>query len=281
MTTTTAHTTKPAFLGWNSQDLVMRYYHNSDMQLQWAISAFSKFGKLSGDEQILDYGSGDGKISALISNFVPRGSLTAVDLSHHMSEFASNFYDQGSYPNLSFHVLNDPNFDTWDGPHDFDLATSFCMLHLAQQPQKILKNICRRLKPNGHFVATWPIGLTEEATRDLIGVAKDHGISIPLPENERLLMQKAESIPKMLNSAGFDVESCNVVMTHNPFLNKQELVDWYIGTLSANWDVPVEKRAAFFHDLADKHISLEQHKWTSGLVYQDFPRIDIIAKPKK
>ena len=162
-----------SFLGWNSLDLVMRYYHNSDLQMQCGLSTLSKYGPLLGNEKILDFGSGDGKISAIISKLVPKGTVTAVDLSPHMSEFASAFYDCERYPNLSFHVLQDPNFDLWKENEIFNLALSFNVLHLVRNPKTVLQNISKRLTPKGHFVGTWPVSQSEEGLQYVIDVAKN------------------------------------------------------------------------------------------------------------
>ena len=94
-------------------------------------------------------------------------------------------------------------------------------------------------------------------------------------------MQQVEKIPDIFRKANMEIKTIDVVMTKNPFLNKQELVEWFIGTLSANWDVPPEKRQVFFEDLADKHITAHEHMWESGLVYFEFPKVDIIAYKKR
>lgn len=247
------------------------------MQLQWALSALSQYGPISGTENILDFGAGDGKISALISNLVPNGSITAVDLSPNMSEFASAFYDQENYPNLSFKTLQDSNFKKWVGKQSFDLALSFSVLHLTQNPGVILDNIARRLTTKGQFVATWPVGQTEESLELVNKVAQAHKFSIPLPSKEQLQMQQIDKIPEIFAKTQLELKTCELVMTKNPFLNKQELIEWFIGTMSANWNIPSAKRQDFFEDLADRHIAANQNRWTSGLVYLEIPRVNIVA----
>src|SRR5437016_4520222 len=79
--------------GWNSRELVTLYYHNSELQTQWAWRALCKY-HFQGNERVLDFGSGDGKLSALISCMVPQGSVTGIDLSKEMTVYASQMFPQ-------------------------------------------------------------------------------------------------------------------------------------------------------------------------------------------
>ena len=57
------------------------------MQQTWARELIARLN-LRGDEHILDVGCGDGKVTAEIARAVPRGSVTGVDASPEMIEFA-------------------------------------------------------------------------------------------------------------------------------------------------------------------------------------------------
>ena len=61
--------TKP--FEWNAAD----YAKSSSMQQQWARELIQKLN-LSGNEHVLDVGSGDGKVTAEIASAVSRGSGT-------------------------------------------------------------------------------------------------------------------------------------------------------------------------------------------------------------
>lgn len=64
---------------WNSE-LVGPYVHNSELQRRWAFAFLAPhISELSGHEFILDIGCGDGKITADISNFVPKGKIVGID----------------------------------------------------------------------------------------------------------------------------------------------------------------------------------------------------------
>jgi trans-aconitate 2-methyltransferase len=59
--------------------------------------------KLIGNEDIIDIGCGDGKITADVSKFIPAGSIVGVDLSRSMIDWAQRQYHRQEYPNLTFH----------------------------------------------------------------------------------------------------------------------------------------------------------------------------------
>lgn len=76
----------------------MQYLHHSELQKQWACRLLGQY-HFTGKERVLDFGSGDGKISAQISYYVPKGSVTGVDLSESMVELASLGFPSAYYPN--------------------------------------------------------------------------------------------------------------------------------------------------------------------------------------
>jgi trans-aconitate 2-methyltransferase len=101
---------------------------------------------LRGDEQVLDLGCGDGKISARIATQLPRGSVLGVDASVDMVAYAQKQLDTDRWPNLRFEVADARNlgFDA-----RFDLLVSFNALHWVPQQADALCGIRRALKPRG------------------------------------------------------------------------------------------------------------------------------------
>ena len=58
---------------WNAQD----YVQNSQAQQQWAKELIAQL-QLSGHENVLDLGCGDGKVTAEIAKIVDRGAVVAA-----------------------------------------------------------------------------------------------------------------------------------------------------------------------------------------------------------
>src|ERR1700722_4886500 len=87
--------------GWNSPELVKLYFHNSETQRQWAWEILSKIS-WTGNEKVLDFASGDGKITAEISRIIRKGFVLGVDVSESMVHFAQINFPSYAFPNLQF-----------------------------------------------------------------------------------------------------------------------------------------------------------------------------------
>src|SRR5260221_5127822 len=86
---------------WNAAD----YAANSAVQQTWARELITKLN-LRGDEHVLDVGGGDGKVTAEIARAVPRGSVTGVDASPQMIEFAKKTFPAAKFSNLRFRAMD-------------------------------------------------------------------------------------------------------------------------------------------------------------------------------
>jgi trans-aconitate methyltransferase len=86
---------------WNAAD----YAANSAVQQTWARELIAQL-HLRGDEHVLDVGCGDGKVTAEIARAVPRGSVTGVDASLQMIDFARKTFPSGTIPNLEFQICD-------------------------------------------------------------------------------------------------------------------------------------------------------------------------------
>jgi trans-aconitate 2-methyltransferase len=101
---------------------------------------------LKGNEQVLDIGCGDGKITALVSSRVPLGTVIGVDPSHDMIGFASTRFGLDSHPNLRFEVADARSLPFRE---QFDLVISFNALHWVPDYDPVLRSMRLALKPGG------------------------------------------------------------------------------------------------------------------------------------
>ena len=131
---------------WNAAD----YAANSTVQQSWARELIAKLN-LHGDEHILDIGSGDGKVSAELAHAVPRGSVTGMDASPQMIEFAKNIFPTRKFPNLRFRVM-DARKIKFD--RQFDLIFSNAALHWVDDHETILRSAAPVLKPGGRLIVS-------------------------------------------------------------------------------------------------------------------------------
>ncbi len=129
---------------WNAAD----YAENSTAQLDWARELIRKLD-LQGHEDVLDIGSGDGKVTAEIAALVPRGTVTGIDSSRSMVEFASNHHSANELSNLRF-----VHCDATSLPfnEEFDAVFSNAALHWVKDHRSVLDGISRASRPGGRAV---------------------------------------------------------------------------------------------------------------------------------
>jgi trans-aconitate methyltransferase len=135
---------KPA--KWNAAD----YAANSVVQQTWARELIAKLN-LHGDEQILDVGCGDGKVTAEIVHAVPRGSVVGVDASPQMIAFAKKTFPAKQFPNLKFQVMDARKIKF---AQSFDVIFSNAALHWVDDHEKILRGAASVLKSGGRFIVS-------------------------------------------------------------------------------------------------------------------------------
>jgi|GEM_PF-1695275 len=265
--------------GWNSKELIVLYFHNSELQTQWAWEALSHYS-FQDNEHVLDFGAGDGKLSALISFMVPKGSVCGIDISEEMMHFALKMFPSSIYKNLNFFPTHNLDLKEISFPSKFDLITSFCVFHLVPQPKKVLEEMKLHMHPNSKLVATFPIGGNPDFFKAASEEMAKRGWNFPAPTDGTKAMRDPNKARQLFADAGFHLDYFQVIDTRTPFSTKKEMVDWFEGTLSANWDIPSEGRRDFFSDLADRYLIYRpQDIGEDGFVYFSLKKIDLVATP--
>lgn len=266
--------------GWNSSSLVSLYFHNSELQTEWAFSALSHY-QLQGDEHVLDFGCGDGKISAWMSTLVSKGSVTGVDISKEMLAFATKRFPASTYNNLSFQISEGVNIDLSIFQQKFDVVTAFCVFHLVPQPSQVLQDIKSLLKPGGKLIVTSPMGGNPVFYQAVAAEMALRGWNIPSPTSDSVQMRDPEKMKALLKSSGYEIEFFEMVNTRTPFRSKEELVDWFEGTLSANWNLPPFGRRDFFVAVLNRYLQMKpSEEDEDGFVYFILNRVNFIASPQ-
>ncbi len=140
------------------------YAQHSSLQEAMAAQALDLLD-LNGDEQVLDIGCGDGRISARIAaQRVPLGSVHGTDASADMIAFAQR--QHGEVPNLQFATI-----DARQLPFDasFDAVVSFNALHWLPDLMPALRGLRAALRPAGR---AWIRLVTEGPVISLEAVAE-------------------------------------------------------------------------------------------------------------
>jgi trans-aconitate 2-methyltransferase len=130
--------------GWDAKD----YAKNSQNQFQWAKELIPKL-KLHGNEALLDVGCGDGKITAELSQCLPKGKAVGIDSSAQMINLAKNTFPTEQYPNLTFKLMDAQSISFKE---EFDIAFSNAALHWILDQKAVIEGVKRSLKPKGRLL---------------------------------------------------------------------------------------------------------------------------------
>lgn len=129
---------------WTAED----YVANAFLQFRWAKKFFFDRYTWSGNERVLDIGSGDGRLTFLISQCTPFGDVLGIDNSLSMVSYASKTYEASS--NLRFELVDAADLDFYSGNASiFDLVVAFHTLHWVENQRNVLAGIKASLKPGG------------------------------------------------------------------------------------------------------------------------------------
>lgn len=261
--------------GWNCDLFARMYFHYSEMQRQWAWELLGK-APFKGDEIVLDFGCGDGKISAEISHLVPRGSVVGVDPSLKMLQLAKRKFPSFAYPNLDFRATVPPTFSD-----EYDVICSFTVFHLVNNPVEVLVDLRSHLKMGGKLLLVIPTGNNKIFFQAADELFLKYGFTHS-PHANRSASSKAmrtvEGCSSFLKEAGYKIESIELIETKNAFYEVEEFVLWMVGTVAANWNIPADISYRFFTDLVNRMRELDPGMVDDeGRVLYDNARIHAIA----
>ncbi|MBX7065836.1 MAG: methyltransferase domain-containing protein [Parachlamydiales bacterium] len=268
--------------GWNSESLAKMYFHHSEIQRQWAWEMLSKV-PFRGNEKILDFGCGDGKISAEMARLAKNGSVLGVDVSEKMVHFASICFPGYAFPNLAFKNTQSLTLADLPGSADCDLVCAFAVFHLISNPLEVLKSLRTHLKQAGKLLLVTPTGKNSALYQAANEIFPKYELETPWNKTGRASgpsMRTIDGSSQLLKEAGYEVESIEIIETDNPFYDQDEFIAWLMGTATATWQIPIELSQLFFTDLVHRMIELDPAIIDDeGRVRFQMPRILTIAKP--
>ena len=105
--------------------------------------------KLQQGIRVLDVGCGSGRAINLMAKSFPSSQFVGYDFSKEGITNAERERESLGITNASFEQQDAANFDHQD---QFDLITAFDAIHDQANPEKVLENIRRSLKPGGVFL---------------------------------------------------------------------------------------------------------------------------------
>ena len=133
-------------LKWNAA----AYAANSLVQQTWARELITRL-HLRGDEEVLDVGCGDGKVTAEIARALPQGRVVGTDASAEMIAFARETFPAAENSNLEFRVMDARQLKF---ARSFDLIFSNAAWHWVDDHEAILRGASAALKSGGRLIVS-------------------------------------------------------------------------------------------------------------------------------
>ncbi|MDP1659908.1 MAG: methyltransferase domain-containing protein [Methylotenera sp.] len=234
---------------WNAKD----YAKNSQAQQKWARELIAILN-LTGEEDVLDLGCGDGKVTAELAQLVASGSISGVDNSMPMIALAKERYPQNQHPNLTFQVM-DARHLTFE--HCFDVIFSNAVLHWVKNHQPVVEGLYKSLKTGGKILLRMggqgdAAGILE-VMDDLRGSDKwaQYFGEFEFP----FTFMGVEAYQILLKEAGFSIKRVELIpkdMTHD---GKAGLEGWIRTTwLPYTGRIPAELKEMFIEEAATKYL---------------------------
>ena len=124
------------------------YSNFSSEQQKWGRELIAKLN-LKEDDEVLDIGCGEGKITAEISIKVKKGRVAGIDNSESMIQLAKKKFPPAEYQNLSFEVCDAREIYFHE---QFNVVFSNAALHWVDNHTKVLNGIYKSLKPGGRIL---------------------------------------------------------------------------------------------------------------------------------
>jgi trans-aconitate 2-methyltransferase len=248
-------------------------YHSHSAAQSTAASQLLQYFRFKGNEQVLDVGCGDGKISATIASYVPAGSVLGVDISPEMIGFAHNLFPKERFPNLLFLIQDAQHLD-YNGK--FDVIFSSFALQWILDHDSFLQAAYKSLRPFGCLVATIPLDISKLFEESI-------AITISLPEWAPYFHNFSKNwhfptdieFARMLSMHQFMPTLFEVVSQEVIFPSKEAFENYVLQWFPYFRPLPEDLKQVFLKQVMDKYFEFEPIQ--SGKVRFIFSRLDIIA----
>lgn len=233
---------------WDATD----YANHSSAQEIWAGELIAKLN-LSGSEQVLDLGCGDGKISSVIAERLVTGNVIGIDASKDMISLAHDIYSERR--NLNFKHGDAIRFLYKE---KFDVIFSNAVLHWVKDHVAVLDNCYQSLRSEGNILLQMGgkgnagafVDVVTEVTKQ--SKWKSYFESFTFPYH----FYSVENYESWLNSAGFEPERIEYINKDMQHEGKHGLMGWFRTTWMPYINqLPKQKRESFINNVVDNYLN--------------------------
>lgn len=245
------------------------YHQYSEPQQRWALQLLDQYPFI-GNEQILDIGCGDGKISRYIAQKVPLGNVTGIDYSSSMISFAQK--EHGEIPNLKFMVGDAESFLLNDR---YDLIVSFNCLHWVKNHTNVLTQIKAHLKQDGNLILHFsPL----EKSHPLFKAIKTTFFNFRwiwyisnLNLKQTMQCKSIDEYRILMETEGFSAIKCAIIEQKTIFPSENAFREWLLGWLPFTSKMSDGLKRKFAHDITKKYLKITKQKEGDIVVFTHYP----------
>jgi len=260
------------------EEQVVDYVHYSELQRRSSWHLLSQVS-FRGDENVLDVGCGDGRNTAWIARLVRQGNVTGIDPSKDMISWAQKQYHPFDFPNISF-IQGDANHLPTG---QFDVITSLFSLHIVKDRQSAMQGFFDHLTEGGYVFAVTPPAPNNaefaEAVHETMHDSRwlDYFKHFQSP----FRFEELHAYIKYFENAGFSVLHAKDVAAVDPFVNRDEAINWFRGTWPHIHYLPGELQREFIGEMIDRYIEKRSSACSQeGVIYFYWGHYEFIAQKK-
>ncbi len=207
------------------------YLENSLLQKNHAAELMSMLSVPYGG-RVLDLGCGTGHLATVLSNLVgPDGQVVAVDPDAERIKIAKR---ENSRPNIQYSVANDKTFPG----EAYDLIVSTHVIHWIKNKQALFNHLQSKLAPGGSFGF-----VTYNGTPNFPQIVSKAFSELISPDFEgemmkkRMIFEDKEFYKIIACSSGFIVSCIHVLEKTKPFVDVEELLEFWSGVSHGTFSV--------------------------------------------
>ena len=250
-------------------------YHSNSGAQQTAAMHLINLLQLRGNENILDVGCGDGKITAAIARLLPQGSVRGIDASSEMIDFASHKFPLASHNNLSFAVQYAQEINY---VNQFEVVFSSFALQWVLNIEAFFQKTYNSLKQNGQIACTIPLSISDGLEESLAFLLRDpQWASYFNGHTLSFYLRDAEFFDNLILESGFVKTHFEVVNQEWIFPSRADFENYTSPWLPHLKILPEHLQKQFFTQLIDKYVELNPVSDTGAVSFL-FQRVDFIAK---
>jgi len=256
---------------WNAVD----YEQHSQVQQTWARELIEKLA-LTGGEDVLDVGCGDGKVTVELAKVVSDGTVVGIDNASTMIELATRRYPNRKFPNLAFRRM-DASQLSFDA--SFDVVFSNAALHWVKDHRPVVAGLYQSLKPDGRILlqmggkgnAEYILSVLSEILREAEWRPYFDNFEFPYG------FYDTDEYASLLHAAGFRIQRLELIPKDMQHAGQEGLQGWIRTTwLPYTQRIPETKRDKFIETLAMRYLERVPPD-SNGQVHVAMVRVEVEA----